>query len=287
MTGANVRAESLDMASFLPGSELDNGWKLAGSIERFDPKTLYQIVNGAASLYLSYDFKELLHLRYERSGDPPGGITVDLYDMETVEGGFGLYSSGRHPTEDFEPWGTQGYRSGSLLIAWKGRYYVHLISDDDRPETIKAVESLGHTIASKIPGDNEYPSILHCLPKTNRIPNTELYSTKDYLGYKFLKNTVSARYLIQSETATLFVSDCSTPTQAEEVLNTFTTRVNAKPQPDHAPYYAVTEKYLGNLLLGREGPYVYGAYSQSGTITWPSLTTVMRQCTERLRAISK
>ena len=35
------------------------GWKQSGEIQTFTPKTLYEYINGAADLYLSYDFEEL------------------------------------------------------------------------------------------------------------------------------------------------------------------------------------------------------------------------------------
>ena len=35
------------------------GWKQSGEVETFIPKNLYEYINGAADLYLMYDFEEL------------------------------------------------------------------------------------------------------------------------------------------------------------------------------------------------------------------------------------
>ncbi len=287
MGGIHAIADDSDMVGFLPGADFEEGWKFAGDLKRYSPENLYQIVNGAASLYHSYGFRELVHTRYERENNPERGITIDLYDMGTLEGGYGLYSSGRHPTEDFQPFGTQGYRSDALLIGWKGPYYVHLMGDDSHSETIETLEALGRFITSKIPGEDAYPNILRCLPAKDRIPHTGKYSTKDFLGYDFLTNTISARYLIQSETVTLFVGNCGDDGKATTVFDTFTAQVKASPLAQYQPYLGVAERYLGNLLIGRSRQYVYGAYSETGTVKWDSLKDAMTRCTHQLLAVRK
>jgi hypothetical protein len=35
------------------------GWKKSGEVQTFTPKTLYEYINGAADLYIMYDFQEL------------------------------------------------------------------------------------------------------------------------------------------------------------------------------------------------------------------------------------
>jgi len=40
------------------------GWEISGEIKVYTPETLYDYINGAAELYLSYDFQELQVAEY-------------------------------------------------------------------------------------------------------------------------------------------------------------------------------------------------------------------------------
>ena len=40
------------------------GWKQSGEIQTFTPKTLFEYINGAADLYIMYDFQELKVAEY-------------------------------------------------------------------------------------------------------------------------------------------------------------------------------------------------------------------------------
>jgi len=57
------------------------GWKRSGEIQTFSPKTLYEYIDGAADLYLMYDFQALKVAEYQN--EKKSSVTVDVYFHKT------------------------------------------------------------------------------------------------------------------------------------------------------------------------------------------------------------
>ena len=81
------------------------GWKQSGEVQTFAPKTLYEYINGAADLYLMYDFEELKVEEYQN--EKKASVTVEIYRHKTPTHAFGIYSQERLPNANFiECWGS-------------------------------------------------------------------------------------------------------------------------------------------------------------------------------------
>jgi hypothetical protein len=52
------------------------GWNQSGEVQTFIPKTLYEYINGAADLYLAYDFEELKVAEYQN--EKKASVTIDV-----------------------------------------------------------------------------------------------------------------------------------------------------------------------------------------------------------------
>ncbi len=61
-----------------------------GKETKYNSKTLFDYIDGAAELYLAYGFQGLNVRKFEKSGQPP--ITVELYEMASSEDAYGLFS---------------------------------------------------------------------------------------------------------------------------------------------------------------------------------------------------
>src|SRR3972149_9613743 len=57
------------------------GWKQAGKPQAFSPETLYEYIDGAADLYLKYEFQELKVAEYRN--DRKASVTVEIYRHKT------------------------------------------------------------------------------------------------------------------------------------------------------------------------------------------------------------
>ena len=86
-----VKAEEkgkMDQSISLP-AEVE-GWKWDGKEIKYNSKTLFDYIDGAAELFLAYGFQNLTARRYEKSNQPP--ITIELYEMGSSEDAYGVFS---------------------------------------------------------------------------------------------------------------------------------------------------------------------------------------------------
>ena len=63
----------------------------------YDSETLFEYLNGGAPLYLDFGFQSMVHARYQLGDDSLSSVTIDVYDMGSDLGAFGLYRSARPP----------------------------------------------------------------------------------------------------------------------------------------------------------------------------------------------
>ncbi len=282
----NLSNSAIRTNQLLPENDTIKNWKIAEGPKYFNPESLYIIVNGADTFYHNYGFRELAHARYQHQDDDTLNVTIDIFDQGDVDGGFGVYSSGRHPDENFRKIGTQGYRNGSLLIAWQDRYYISLMGDDERPETISALEKYAKWITAKIPGKIAFPELINIIPQNKRIVNTELYASKDYLGYRFLDKTICAKYLVDSATVTLFASDCSSPEKAQTVFQQTAEAIGPQETINNSldldlNIHAAENKYLGKMIILQKEKFVYGVFDPDNLVQWRSLQSLISQITRK------
>ena len=66
------------------------GWKWDGKDMKYNSRTLFDYIDGAAELYLAYGFQNLVVRRFEKPGQP--SIMAELYEMATSEDAYGVFS---------------------------------------------------------------------------------------------------------------------------------------------------------------------------------------------------
>lgn len=158
-----------DLTLLLP-EEVDR-WRASQKDGIFNPDNLYDYINGGAELYLSYGFEKAVNRTYVRPDQPD--IVVDLFDMGTSVNAYGVFS---HSMETFERAFGQGSQySEGLLLFWKDRYYLSIMSYPETPESKKALFRLGRKIEAAIKGEGTLPAILDLLPQDSLIPESVRY----------------------------------------------------------------------------------------------------------------
>lgn len=136
------------------------GWKAVGNPSPYNPKTIFQYMNGAAELYLAFNFRELKSIRFEKPGKP--SIIVEVYEMASPEDAYGVFTF-----EQQDPGAGIGQGSefgGGLLRFWKGRNFVTIFGEKPGPDIEEAILSLGRRIAASITGSDNPPKIMGYLP---------------------------------------------------------------------------------------------------------------------------
>ena len=195
------------LAELLPVASSMNGWQIADGPTDYDSETLYEYLNGGAPLYLDFGFQRLVHVRYQFGGSFLSSVTLDIYDMGSELGAFGLYRSGRPIGAEVRDWGAEGYRSGTVAAAWKGSLSIHGEADEDRPELIEAMEVLVAKVANSVDGGTSIPQIIDLLPRDGLVPWSERIVAEDLMSHAFLPGGVLATYRVAGDEGTMFFSD--------------------------------------------------------------------------------
>ena len=137
----------------------------------YSPQTLSDYIDGGAELFLSYNFKGALAVKYADASE--NEIAVDIFDMGSSYDAFGVFAHTRETNaEDF---GQGSEYAAGLLTFWKGRFYVSVLAYPETPASQNAVTALGQAIAGAIREEGPVPPILALLPPENLQSETVRY----------------------------------------------------------------------------------------------------------------
>ena len=145
------------------------GWKWDRKVITIKGKSLYKYIDGAAEVYLAYNFREVIIGRYVKTNHPE--IIADVYRMGSSEDAFGVFS-----LEHQDPAVGIGQGSefgGSLLRFWKGRYFVTVLGNGTGKKLEEAVLNLGRELAKGIKETGRLPRLLGYLPDMDSLPQTD------------------------------------------------------------------------------------------------------------------
>jgi hypothetical protein len=194
------------------------GWTVSGGPAYYGPDDLFEYINGAARMYLSFGFERLAHVRWSPADHPGSNIVLDIYDMGSELGAYGVYTSGRPLDAETHAWGSEGYRSGKIAVAWKGSVYIHASCSVDSPPLTGLLEKIVASTATRLSGDAGQPELYDLLPVEGLVRNSDRYVARDLLGHAFLPGGMIARYEIEGELLTLFFCELGSDAAAEQVM---------------------------------------------------------------------
>lgn len=260
--------QGIDLGALLPEKSALGGWTIAEGPVEFGPEDLYDYMNGAAERYLSYGFVQALHLRYEVEGDDRSGFTLDLYDMGSDQGAFGIYSMGRRRDSPASGWGTEGSIRANAAQAFQGRVFVHGVADYDEPSAVAAMHGMIRDVTGKIPGQGSWPAVLDPLPDHGLMARSEQYVAADLLGHSFLPGGVLATYQIGDHEARLFFSDLGSAARAREVVALLEDRRTARVDVESTPSpgaggFSYSDPEAGSGTVISAGRFVAGIHSDT------------------------
>ncbi|MBN1270766.1 MAG: hypothetical protein JXB26_00715 [Candidatus Aminicenantes bacterium] len=137
-----------------------NGWRLDAPPRRIDKTNIFDYMDGAGELYLSYEFDHLLVYEYKTESD--NDILVELYQMKDSQDAFGLLSLdwGGEPVDlnhlrsempensaspQIIPKSRALYGKGLLRI-WSDDLYIRIMAFKDTPGVKEVILKLGKII---------------------------------------------------------------------------------------------------------------------------------------------
>ncbi len=136
------------------------GWKWEGKETKYNSRTLFSYIDGAAELYLAYGFENLTVRRFEKSGQPL--LIVELYEMASSEDAYGVFSF-EHQDEDAGI-GQGSEFGGGLLRFWKRKYFVSIYAEGEGAEVESGILKMGRAVANSIPATGLEPKLVGFIP---------------------------------------------------------------------------------------------------------------------------
>jgi len=213
-------------------------WKLSSTVKIYDRNTIFDYIDGAAELYFAYDFVKVASAEYQNGKT---SIIIDVYDMNSPENAFGIYSLNRYQDANYVSIGNEGILAGAALDFWKWNYYCKVYALDTSETYQKDVTEFGNKIASRIQTNGEEPAVIKKLPQNGLIPKTARFFTQklglDNIHFVSDENIfdldgetkgVVADYKINESRFSLFMIEYSSQQRADLAFEAYTKYLTEK-----------------------------------------------------------
>jgi len=168
-----------------------------GPARRFDKKTLFDRINGAAPVYLAAGFVASWGAEYTREGRAHP-VIVDLYDMGGTARALGIYATERDPAARQLDLGAASHVTSGILNLRQGAYYLKLAGGAATDEENAALAALAAELVKGLETDPtaraKLAAILSLLPEQGRLPQSEAYAHAPLAGIAGLQQAHLARY---------------------------------------------------------------------------------------------
>lgn len=241
------------LRSLLPKNE---SWKYSEDPQNYFPATLYEYINGAAEIYLAYDFKELAVGQYKRT-DADASLSVEIYDMGNEKNSFGIYSAERFPDTRFVSVGNQGYFEEGALNFIVGRYYIKLLCFDCGNESEGFLRFFADDILRRIKDKGQMPPLLKVFPGEGLIANSEKFILHNFLGHAFLHDGYLAHYKKEELQFDCFLVEGESPEEAQSMLDKYLAYKKERVE-ERSFGYCLKDRYYHNVYLARVKNYLCG-----------------------------
>lgn len=232
------------------------GWQQEGEPELFSPDTLYEYINGAAEVFLNYDFVQLAMQTYR---SPDGGeIVIEVYNQGSLANAFGMYAQEKTSAGEFLEIGAEGYYEEGVLNFYSGNYYVKM-SGLDASE--KAMKKIALAVFEAIAAGRETPPMLKVFPEKGLQPHSLRFVLRDFLGLHFLNNAYIGDYQQEGRNFQLFVIRARDEAGAGKMLNGLLQMAGLTEAPAGRTS-TLQLRYIGNMHLQYRENYLWGMVYQ-------------------------
>jgi hypothetical protein len=258
-TGAHA-----DITTLFPTMD---GWEPEGEPMVYGADNLFEYLDGAADLYLTYDFMEMGSLSYYDSQGR--GLTIDIFEHGSDADAFGIYSQERPSSMKAVDIGAQGYYEFGILNFCQGHYYVKIAGFDLNEFDEEMLTIVGKIISSKIGGDKELPKALTCFPADAMLKNSSRYIAKNVFGHGFLHSAFVAEYRSDhGANERGFIIQADDGAEADEMLENYLdyAKKNGATVADDNGIYRFEDpatKSSGAVNLKKSGSYIWGISTDS------------------------
>lgn len=229
------------------------GWKLIPNEKIYVPGNLWDLIDGAADAYLSYDFQDLHLADYENEE----GVTirVELYRHSTYNNAYGIYTSERSPEYHFIDIGLEGYQEEGILNFQCGYYYVKMSCFDEKEGVDEAMVKIGRKIQEQLGQEIFRPGVMKYFPIIES--HTDRYIAENFLGFDFLHSAFIAPYEINGTELQLFIIEAEQEETVRKMLTDYFEFTKQEVEVKDG-LYTVKDPYNGDIEVLLKGKFLAG-----------------------------
>jgi hypothetical protein len=239
------------------------GWKLQVDKIVYTSDNLWEVIDGAAELYLAYHFQDLHQAIYAAENDRE--VKVELYRQDTPVNTYGIYTAERMPDYTFIETGIQGYTSPDILNFFTGCYYIKISSYGRNPVDEETLKTIAGEVSLSLNQTGSWPAELRLFPAEGKIAMSDGYVASNFMGYSFLRSAFTARYSAGGE-FTLFILH-GNEGEAEAMLNRYTDMVEKDSIEQKESITIVRDPFNGRVILSKKGDYLVGVLNAADEAT--------------------
>ena len=228
-------------------------WNLTVLPDVYTPANLWDLINGAAESYLSYDFVDLHLGDYEHVSGTV--IHAEVYRHSSAVNAYGIYTAERSPEYRFVEIGAQGYLEEGVLNFLAGQFYVKLYSTDSGTEVQEALQKIGQKISRHLDQENGLPMLLSVFPETGQLPYSDQYIRENFIGFDFLHSAFTVGY---EGGFKLFVIQGKNPEEIQEMAKQYLVFTKQEIDPAIVSELTFKDPYNGDIPAILLGSYLAG-----------------------------
>lgn len=228
-------------------------WQLSVSTDVYTPGNLWDLINGAAESYLSYDFVDLHLADYKNASGTV--IHAEVYRHGSAVNAYGIYTAERSPEYRFVEIGAQGYLEEGVLNFLAGQFYVKLYSTDSRTEVQEALQKIGQKISGHLKQEDGLPELLSFFPPSGQLPYSDQYIRENFIGFDFLHSAFTVGY---EGGYKLFVIQGKDADEILEMAKKYLDFTKQDIDPANEMTLTFKDPYNGDIPAIIEGSYLLG-----------------------------
>jgi hypothetical protein len=230
------------------------GWKLQADKMVYTAENLWEVIDGAAELYLAYNFQDLHQAIYSAENDRE--VKVELYRHDTPVNTYGIYTAERMPDYTFIETGMQGYTSQDILNFFTGYYYVKISSYGRNNVDEGTLKAIAGEVSLSLNQSGSWPGEIQLFPAEGKLYMSDGYVASNFMGYSFLRCAFTARYSSGGE-FTLFIMHGEAG-EAEAMLSKYTGMCKQDSIEKKENIFIIGDPFNGKVLLSKKGDYLVG-----------------------------
>lgn len=229
------------------------GWKMKVEENVYNSGNLWELINGAADIFLSYYFQDLHIAEYTRKDQI---IRVELYRHKTTDDAYGIYTAERMPDYEQVTLGAQGYKSQGIMNFLTGDYYVKVMSAGVEEADEQSLAQVANKVNDGLAKGKSLPGILDLFPKEGMVYLSDTYIAQNFLGFSFFRNAFTVRYDHPSEMQ-LFIINL-TAAEIKEMVDKYVQLMKEENVQQKDGVMIVNDMFNGKVFLKQHEGYLVG-----------------------------